>query len=95
MSKIIYNTRYSDTDKPDKFGRWARTASYNGIRIAWISKFKQGDREHYSVLLNFPTLNNDAGTEHKVLYSLDEAKEFVNEKWSWFIEKIKNGENYA
>lgn len=95
MNKIIYSTRYSDTDEPDNFGRWARIASYNGIRIAWINKFNQVYKEHYSVLLNFPTLNNDAGTEHKMCYSLDEAKEFVDEKWSWFIEKIKNGENYA
>ena len=88
MNKIIYNTRYSDTDKLDKFGRWARTASYNGIRIAWISKFKQGDKEWYSTTLHFPTLNNDTATEHETFYSLDEAKEFINEKWNWFIEKI-------
>lgn len=84
MNKIIYSTRYSDTDKLDKFGRWARTASYNGIRIAWISKFKQGHKEWYSATLHFPTLNNDTATEHEIFYSLDEAKEFVNEKWNWF-----------
>lgn len=90
MNKIIYNTRYSDTDKLDKFGRWARTASYNGIRIAWINKYKlkQEDKECYSVSLLFPTLNNDTATEHKIFYSLDEAKEFVSERWNWFIEKI-------
>ena len=88
MSKIIYNTRYSDTDKLDKFGRWARTASYKGIRIAWISKFEQEDKEYYSVSLHFPTLNNDTATEHKTFYSLDEAKEFVNERWNWFLNAV-------
>jgi len=88
MNKIIYNTRYSDTDKPDKFGRWARTASYNGIRIAWINKFDQEDEEYYSVSLHFPTLNNDTANEHKVSMSLQEAKEFVSERWNWFRNKI-------
>lgn len=88
MSKIIYNARYSDTDLPDKFGRWARTASYNGIRIAWISKFEQEDKECYSVSLHFPTMQNDTANEHKIFYSLDEAKEFVKERWVWFLNKI-------
>ena len=86
--KIIYNNRYSNTSEPDKFGRWARTASYNGIRIAWINKFEQEDKEHYSVSLHFPTLNNDTATEHKVFMTLKEAKAFIQEKLSWFKNKI-------
>ena len=34
---IEYFERYSSTDEPDKMGRWARTAVYKNIRIAWIS----------------------------------------------------------
>lgn len=88
MNKITYNTRYSDTDKLDKFGRWARTASYNGIRIAWINKIDKEDKEYYSVSLHFPTLNNDTANEHKVFMSLQEAKEFVSERWKWFLNAV-------
>ena len=86
--KIIYNNRYSCTDKLDKFGRWARIASYNGIRIAWINKFEQEGKEYYSVSLHFPTLNNDTAREHRVFITLQEAKEFVSERWNWFKNKI-------
>lgn len=86
--KIIYNNRYSNTSEPDKFGRWARTATYNGIRIAWIGRLEHEDKYRYSVSLHFPTLNNDTATEHKVFMTLQEAKEFVSERWNWFKNKI-------
>ncbi len=36
---IEYFNRYSDTDLPDKMGRWARIGIYNKIRVSWILIF--------------------------------------------------------
>ena len=85
---IEYKNRYSQTDKPDNLGRWARLAVYKNIRIAWISRKETDKGIVFLVSLNFPTMNNDTANEHKVLESIDEAKEFVKERWYWFVKEI-------
>lgn len=86
--KIIYNNRYSCTDEADKFGRWARTATYNDIRIAWISRINNDGKMWYLVTLHFPTLNNDTANEHPNFKTLEEAKAFISERLTWFKNKI-------
>lgn len=90
---IEYQNRYSQTDEPDKQGRWARTSTYKNIRIAWISKVETARVENngniFCVTCHFPTMNNDTANESKVFFNLKDAKEFVNERWYWFINKIK------
>lgn len=81
---IKYLNRYSDTELPDKNGRWARTAVCKNIRIAWISKVE----DKYSVICHFPTMQNDTANEHKVCSSLEEAKDFVKERWEWFLNTV-------
>ena len=85
---IEYFPRYSDTDLPDNMGRWARTAVYKSIRIAWISRLEAKDKVVFSVSCHFPTLQNDTSNEHKVCFSLEEAKEFVKERWEWFLTAV-------
>lgn len=83
---IKYFSRYSDTKLPDKMGRWARIAVYRNIRIAWIGRIEN----KYSVTCHFPTMQNDTANEHKICSSLDEAKEFVKERWEWFLKAVSN-----
>lgn len=95
MSQIIKNMieyfpRYSETDLPDDMGRWARIAIYKNIRIAWINRLENKRKIIFSVSCHFPTMQNDTANEHKVLHSLDEAKDFVKERWEWFLNKINN-----
>ena len=85
---IEYLDRYSDTDLPDDKGRWARSAVYKNIRIAWISKLEVKGKAVFSVFCHFPTMQNDTANEHKVCYSFDEAKDFVNERWRWFLNAV-------
>jgi hypothetical protein len=87
---IHYFNRYSDTDLPDKMGRWARTAVYKNIRIAWINRVEFKDRIGFTVSCHFPTMQNDSANEHKLCNSLDEAKDFVKERWEWFLNAVKN-----
>ena len=86
---IEYFNRYSDTDLPDQMGRWARIAIYKNIRIAWISRLENKGTIIFCVSCHFPTMQNDTANEHRVLHSLDESKEFVNERWNWFLNSIK------
>ena len=85
---IKYVNRYSQTDAPDDVGRWARTAIYKNIRIAWISRLEVKGKVVFSVSCHFPTRQSDIANEYKVCYSLDEAKEFVNERWEWFLNAV-------
>lgn len=86
---IEYKNRYSQTVQPDEMGRWARLAVYKNIRIAWISKHLAIGGYVFSVTCHFPTMQNDTANEHKVFNSLDEAKDFVKERWEWFVNKVK------
>lgn len=85
---IEYFPRYSDTDFPDDMGRWARTAVYKNIRIAWISRSENKGNSVFMVTCHFPTRQSDIANEYKVCYSLDEAKEFVKERWEWFLSAV-------
>ena len=85
---IEYQNRYSQTDEPDEQGRWARTATYRNIRIAWISKHFIKDKYTFCVNCHFPTMQNDTANESKVFFSLDEAKEFVSERWNFFLNAV-------
>jgi|TARA_B110000240_G_scaffold189932_1_gene230510 hypothetical protein len=85
---IEYKNRYSQTDKPDNLGRWARLAVYKNIRIAWISRIDIKGKIVFTVACHFPTMQNDTANEHKVFNSLDEAKDFVKERWDWFVNAI-------
>jgi len=85
---IKYFNRYSSTDEPDEMGRWARTAVYKNIRIAWITKIVTKDKVVFSVSCHFPTMQNDTANEHSVFFSLDEAKDFIKERWEWFLKAV-------
>jgi len=85
---IEYLNRYSQTDKPDDMGRWARTAIYKNIRIAWISRIEVKDIVVFSVSCHFPTIQNDTANEHKICSTFDEAKDFVKERWEWFLNAV-------
>ena len=85
---IKYFPRYSDTYLPDDMGRWAMTAIYKNIRIAWISRLEAKGKVVFIVSCHFPTMQNDTANENKICFSLDEAKEFVKERFEWFLRTV-------
>ena len=85
---IEYQNRYSQTDEPDEQGRWARTATYRNIRIAWISRVQTKDKIVFCASCHFPTMQNDTAKESKVFFSLEDAKEFVSERWNSFLTAV-------
>jgi hypothetical protein len=88
MDEIEYQNRYSQTDEPDKQGRWAITATYKNIRIAWISKHFCEDKYTFCASCHFPTMQNDIANETKVFFSLGDAKDFVYERWNFFLTAV-------
>lgn len=85
---IEYFPRYSDNDLPDHMGRWARTAVYKNIRIAWISRLEVESKVVFSVSCHFPTMQNDTANEHEICKTFEEAKDFVKERWEWFLRTV-------
>lgn len=85
---IKYFPKYSDTDLPDNMGRWARIVVYKNIRIAWINRLEVKNNIVFSVTCYFPTMENDMANEYKTFFNLDEAKDFVKERWEWFLNTI-------
>jgi hypothetical protein len=86
---IKYQKRYSFNNEYDHMGRWARIAYFRNIHIAWINRLENKGKTLFSVSLHFPTMQNDTANDHKVCYSLEEAKEFVKERWEWFINEVR------
>tara|TARA_R110000787_G_scaffold7178_8_gene24733 strand:+ start:2499 stop:2759 length:261 start_codon:yes stop_codon:yes gene_type:complete len=84
-----YIDRYSSTDQFDFKGRWARVVVYKDIQIAWISKFKATGDNLFFVDNKFPTMYNDSARETEAFKTLYEAKEFVEERWEWFINHVE------
>ena len=86
-SNIVFNV-WRLCDVADKQGRWARTATYRNIRIAWISKHLIKGKYTFCVTCHFPTMQNDTANESKVFFSLEDAKEFVSERWDFFLTAV-------
>jgi hypothetical protein len=83
--QLEWVNRYSDTDEPDKKGRWERICYCNGLRIA-VTKMVM---EHKSVMFStktfFPYDIPYYSTTHE---SFKEAKECVEYQWDKLKTKI-------
>ena len=89
MTMIKWRIRYSDTDEPDKFGRWARLATINGVAIAWVNRFESDGVVGYDVNCYFPTIKNqDMPNAHFVEGAFEEAKKRVEDEWLTFLKLI-------
>ena len=85
---IEYFNRYSNTDLPDNMGRWARIGIYKNIRVSWISRVQTKDKIVFCASCHFPTMQNDTANESKVFFSLEDAKDFVSERWNFFLTAV-------
>ena len=46
------------------------------------------DKIVFCASCHFPTMQNDTANESKVFFSLEDAKEFVSERWNFFLTAI-------
>ncbi len=84
---ITYESRYSETDEPDKFGRWARVARVNWVKIAWVNRM---DKNTFTIQFFFPVDETDfpTGGTHKA-HTFNQCKTIINDRWNEFLKKIK------
>ena len=81
--------RYSETNMPDKHGRWARIVYANNLQIAWISKVWIETKFFYSVTDYFPSVQNDSPCYSVVIdKSLEEVIEDVKLRFNKFISNV-------
>lgn len=87
--KFTVINRYSETNLPDKHGRWARVVYANDLQIAWISKVWIETKFFYSVKDYFPSIHNDNPCYSVVIdEKLEEVVEQVKNRFNNFISHI-------
>lgn len=86
--KIIYLNRYSDTDEPDKQGRWMRLVSYNNLNIGHISIEFFEESIKYYLASNFPVNNNVSSFYCNHFDTYKEAQDKIESLWNEFKQKI-------
>ena len=86
---LIWRARYSDSDLPDKHGRWSRLCFYNGLLISWISRINNGNRTMYTVRDFFPTTGNDMPEYSGLENDFETAKKGVEKRFNNFKNKLK------
>lgn len=82
--EFTWRSRYSETDLPDKHGRWARLCFYNCLLIAWISRINNGNKIMYAVRDFFPSTGNDMPEYSGVENDFEKAQIGVERRFDRF-----------
>ena len=89
MKNLKWITRYSDTEKSDKQGRWARLLYFDNMLIVWVSRVGNGETVKYQVNTFFPIHEmTDCPTDHSLHNSFNEAKIWAEKVWDDFVTKV-------
>lgn len=89
MENLRWENRYSDTEKPDEMGRWARILFYKGLLIAWVRLTNFNDKSAvYTGRTYFPVNGRDLPFEHFTAKTSEEAMKHVESLWQKFIDVI-------
>lgn len=86
--ELEWKNRYSSTEEPDKYGRWARICYYNGLTIAWINRVESYGDVQYSISTYFPINSNDNPCYLVIFDTFEEAQTKVTELWEEFVKHI-------
>lgn len=84
-NKFIWLPRYSDTDKPDKQGRWARVCFYGDFLICWISRQQVNETVMYVVKDYFPSSGDSDPCFIEATEDLEKAKSDAIKRFTDFI----------
>lgn len=82
---FCWHTRYSQTEEPDKQGRWARLCFYRQFLIAWISRQQVNETVMYVVNDYFPTNGNSNPCFVEATEDFEKAKEGVEKRFNEFL----------
>ena len=88
-------SRYSETDEPDKHGRWARLYYYNGVLVSWVSKIKRGSEFVFQTTDFFPSQDGESpcyvGTLKCIVhdYDFEIVQLLIQKRFNQFLEKVR------
>ncbi len=83
-----WQPRYSDTNEPDKQGRWSRLCYCNEILIAWINRVEYGGQIVFSVTDYFPSNGNSNPCYSGICDNLEDAKDGVEKRFEEVMVKL-------
>lgn len=92
---LIWIARYSDSDLPDKHGRWSRLCFYNGLLISCISRINNGNRIMYTVRDFFPSTGNDMPEYSGLENDFEIAKKGVEKRFNNLIKKLNLSNTFS
>ena len=85
-NNIRWVARYSQTELPDKQGRWARICYFKGRTIAWITRVQHNEIVVFIPQSYFPVNGNDMPQLCATHFdTFNEAKEAVEYYWEQFL----------
>lgn len=88
---FVWAVRYSETDEPDKQGRWARICYFKGKLICWVSKTVTIDLPtYYKVTDFFPSMDlaNPCYSGIELTKDFETIKAEVELRFKEFIQAI-------
>lgn len=86
-----WQTRYSSTEKSDRYGRWARLCYLGGLLIAWINRVEHVDYgTFYTVTDFFPSSGNDIPGYFGNETSFEKAREGIEKRFNEFLNHVCN-----
>lgn len=85
---IEWHNRYSDTDKPDHAGRWARIGYFRGLQIIWISRVVGKEGARFVATGRWPTNGNDAPEYRNIQTTFEESKRLSEKAFFKFRDHI-------
>ena len=81
-----WQSRYSNNEKSDKHGRWARLCFYRGFLIAWISRIEHIQAgTFYTISDFFPSNGNSDPCFVGKELDFEKAKEGVEKRFNEFL----------
>jgi hypothetical protein len=84
MTHLVWHSRYSDTDEPDKLNRWARILYFKNLQIGWVKRVEANKAVIFSAQTYFPVGGNDYPLGLRVFGTLQEAKDYIENEWYKF-----------
>lgn len=90
--EITIKKRYSETEKSDKHGRWARDFFIKSAKIGTICRVNDNkDDFKFIVTLYFPKIYNKVGINNdcEVFNNFEDSKNYIKDSFQSFIEYVK------
>lgn len=88
-NELEWHNKYSDTDEPDRYDRWARICYFKGFKIGKISKIAYRYPAEFTLLTFFPAVKGSKPYHLSTRDNFQAAKEALEFYWERFRNTCK------